>query len=263
MSFASGLYTGTVMHKRLRPRAHRLDYRVFWLLLDLDEIERLDSSTRLFSRNRFNLFSFHDADYGAPDRGTLRAQVEDHLARAGLDIEGGAIRLLTMPRILGYVFNPISVYFCHQRGGELAAILYEVTNTFGQRHSYLIPVDPASASARQAIRQSARKALYVSPFIGMGLTYDFRVMEPGEVVSLVVRGSDEEGMLISASMVGTRREIDDAALARVAATHPLLTLKVVGAIHWEALKLWVKGVRLVPRPAAPDWPVTIVETKAR
>lgn len=261
MSFASGLYTGKVTHRRFRPREHRLDYRVFWCLLDLDEIDRLDGSLRLFARNRFSLFSFHDRDHGAGTREPLRAQVEAHLARAGIDLEGGPIRLLSMPRVLGYVFNPISVYFCHRPSGAIAAIIYEVTNTFGERHSYLIPVDPETASQRVAIRQSARKELYVSPFIDMDITYDFRVLEPDETVSLVVRGSDAEGLVISASMVGTRSELTDGAVFRAAATHPLLTLKVVGGIHFEALKLWLKGVRLTPRPAPPEWPVTIVNTR--
>lgn len=262
MSFFSGIYTGSVAHKRVKPRMHRLDYRAFWVLFDLDELDRLDGALRLFSRNRFNLLSFHDTDHGAGGVVPLRAQIDAHLKRADIDCSGGAIRLLCMPRMLGYVFNPISVYFCHRSAGELAAIVYEVTNTFEQRHSYLIPVDPAEATRREAIRQSARKELYVSPFIDMDITYDFRVMEPGEVVSLVVRGSDPEGLLISASMIGTRSELTDGALLRAALAHPLLTLKVVGGIHWEALKLWLKGVKLVERPPSPEWPVTIVRSKA-
>jgi DUF1365 family protein len=261
MSLASALYTGIVTHKRVKPREHRLRYRVFWTVLDLDELDAVDGALRLFSRNRFNLLSFHDRDHGAGTGEPLRAQVERHLARAGIDLAGGAIRLLCMPRMFGYVFNPISVYFCHRPDGALAAILYEVTNTFGQRHSYLIPVDPETASQRVAIRQSARKELYVSPFIDMDITYDFRVLEPDETVSLVIRGSDAEGLVISASMVGTRSELTDGAVFRAAVTHPLLTLKVVGGIHFEALKLWLKGVRLTPRPAPPEWPVTIVNTR--
>jgi len=145
----STLYVGSVMHRRLRPRRHRLRYRVFWMLLDLDEIERLPRVLRLFSHNRFNAVSFHDADHGDGSATPLRAQVERHLAAAGIALGGGAIRLLCMPRILGYGFNPLSVYFCYQRSGLLAAILYEVHNTFGERHSYLIPTGgPVSAGHR-------------------------------------------------------------------------------------------------------------------
>ena len=118
-----------------------LRYGVFWLLLDLDEIDTLARRLRLFSRNRFNALSFHDRDHGEPGAGALRAQIERHLADAGIDIGGGAIRLLCMPRIFGYAFNPLSVHFCYRRDETLAAILYEVHNTFGERHSYLIPVE--------------------------------------------------------------------------------------------------------------------------
>ena len=141
MTRASGLYRGLVTHRRLRPRAHRLSYRSFWLLLDLDEIDGLARRLRLFSRNGFNLMAFHDADHGNPgDRRPLRRQIEAHLAQAGVSVDGGPIRLLTLPRLLGYVFNPLIVYYCHRRDGGLAAVVYEVNNTFGDRHAYVIPV---------------------------------------------------------------------------------------------------------------------------
>lgn len=260
MSFASGLYCGSVMHRRQRPRVHNLRYRVFWTLFDLDEIAALDRSLRFFSRNRWNLISFHDRDHAAGSDEPLRSQIQRQLERAGIDIEGGPIRLLCMPRMLGYVFNPISVYFCHHASGRLAALIYEVTNTFGQRHSYLIPV--AQQPNAGTIRQSCRKALYVSPFIDMDITYDFRVVEPADRLSLAISGSDRDGVLIATAMTARRSELTDAAILRASLTHPLLTLKVVGGIHYEALKLWLKGVKLTPRPDAPEWPVTIVDGKA-
>ena len=258
---ASALYAGAVTHVRTRPRVHKLRYRVFWTLLDLDEIDGLDKRLKLFARNRFSLLSFFDRDHGAGTAEPLRTQVERYLAQAGIILDGGPIRLLSMPRVLGYVFNPISVYFCHRPGGELAAMIYEVTNTFHQRHSYLIPVE-AGLPKGAAVMQSCQKDLYVSPFIGMDIRYDFRLTEPNERVSLVVRGSDPQGLLISAAMYGKRAEFSDGAILRTVLRHPLLTLKVVGAIHWEALKLWGKGVRLVRRPPPPDAPVTIVDTRA-
>jgi hypothetical protein len=143
------------------------------------------------------------------------------------------------------VFNPISTFFCHRADGTLAAILYEVNNTFGQRHSYLIAVaDPAA----RPIRQSCAKALYVSPFMGMDMRYDFAVRPPGADVALTVRGSDVDGTLIVATFAGRRREVSDGAVLATFLRHPLLTAKVVGGIHWEALKLWIKGVRLTQRP---------------
>lgn len=262
MTFNSGFYAGSVTHLRTRPRKHRLSYRVFWFLLDLDELDKLASRLRVFSLDRFNLFSFYQTDHASAPHVPLRRQIETVLAEAGIDTEGGPIRLLCMPRVLGYVFNPISVYFCYRHNGELGAILYEVTNTFGERHSYLIPVDRDEAIRRRAVHQSARKVLYVSPFIDMDITYDFRVMEPAETVSLTVRGSDTEGVLISASMIGMRSEFSDRTLVRAAFAYPLLTLKVIGGIHWEALKLWLKGVRLTRRPAPPAHPVTLVTSKA-
>ncbi|WP_029004445.1 DUF1365 domain-containing protein [Azorhizobium doebereinerae] len=251
---ASALYAGAVIHHRLRPRVHRLNYRMFSLLLDLDEIDGLAARLRLFSRNRFNLFSFRDADYGDRSGAPLRGQVEAHLRAAGLEAAGGAIRLLTMPRILGYAFNPLSVYFCHRRDGALQAILYEVSNTFGERHGYLIPVGDPDAVP---IRQTTAKCFYVSPFLDMGLTYSFRVVPPGGRVGIAIAVRDRDGLLLSAALASTRAELSDRALARAFLAFPLLTLKVIGGIHWEALRLFLKGIGLRRRPAPPDHPVTI------
>ena len=253
---ASALYRGRVMHRRLRPKAHMLTYRVFWLLLDLAEIDDLDRRLRLFSRNRFNLLSFHDRDHGEASGTDLRPRIEAWLARAGVDIGGGPIRLLTMPRVLGYVFNPISLFYCHQADGRLAAVVYEVTSTFGVRHSYVIPV-PAEDQAEGLIRQCAAKALHVSPFMGMRMDYEFRGHAPGERLDLTIDGLDAEGLLITAAMTAGRRPLNDRALLSAAAAMPLLTLKVMAAIHWEALKLWVKGVRPRPAPAPARESVTV------
>ncbi len=253
MTDASALYVGHVMHRRVRPRAHRLRYRIFSLLLDLDEIDALAAQLSLFSRNRFNLFAFHDRDFAGGNAEPLRAQVERHLAAAGIDTDGGPIRLLAMPRILGFAFNPLSVYFCHGRDGALRAILYEVHNTFGERHSYLLPVDMGEA----AIRQGCAKAFHVSPFMAMEMRYAFRVTPPGDRVSIAITGSDAGGPIITAVHTAERRPLTDAALARVFVTHPLLTLKVVGGILWEAAKLWTKGVPVHARPASPPNPVTV------
>jgi hypothetical protein len=250
----SALYLGRMMHRRLRPRRHHLAYRLFTILLDLDELPGLSSGFRWFSHNRWNLFSFHDADYG-DGSGPLRPQVEAHLAKAGIDIAGGPIRLLTLPRILGHVFNPLSVYFCSTRDGALRAVLYEVTNTFGQRHSYLAPVGPQE---EVPIRQRCDKNFYVSPFMPMDLQYEFRVRPPDETVLVNISVLDSAGPLLHAALTGRRCPLTDTALLRSFFAYPLLTLKVIGAIHWEALKLFLKGVPLVPRPAPPTRPVTHV-----
>ena len=244
---ASALYRGVVMHHRWRPKPHRLRYRVFWLLLDLAEIDDLDQRLRLFSRGRGNLLSFHDRDHGDGSGAGLRPQVEAWLRRAQVDIGAGPIRLLTMPRILGYVFNPISLYYCHKIDGRLAAVVYEVTSTFGVRHAYVIPV-PEADQAAGLIRQRAAKALHVSPFLGMEMDYDFHGQAPGERLDLTIIGVDGTGPLIRAVMSAERRPLCDRDLAAAVVALPLLTLKVIVAIHWEALKLWLKGVRLTPQP---------------
>lgn len=247
MSQASALYRGAVAHRRFRPRAHRLRYRVFWLLLDLAELDDLDRRLAVFSYNRFNLLSFHDRDHGDGSTGRLRDQIEARLGAVGVDLEGGAIRLLTMPRLLGYVFNPISIYYCHRPDGSLAAMVYEVTSTFGLRHAYVAPIRPQDQAAG-FIRQRAAKALYVSPFMDMDMEYAFLGQAPGARLGLTIEGRDDRGVLITATLAADRRRLSDRALLAAAVSVPLLTLKVVVAIHWEALKLWLKGVPLTRQP---------------
>ncbi len=274
----SAIYRGRVMHQRLRPLRHRLSYGMFMLLLDLDEVQALDARLRWFSVGRFNLFSFRPADYGdgqAKDVAGLRAQVQARLSEAGLPV-GGAIRLLTMPRLLGYAFNPLSVWFCDAPDGRLQAIVYEVNNTFGQRHSYLIEVEPGQRDAA-LIEQRSDKQFYVSPFLGMALRYRFRI-EPPRVdrpgLSLGISVEDAAGStaqerpagvaegagtpVLNARLDARRVPLTDAGLARLLVSYPLLTLKVIVGIHWEALRLWLKGARLHDRPAAPDQPMTVV-----
>ena len=240
-------------HRRLWPRGHSLSYRIFMLLLDLDEAPGLVARLRLLSGGRFGLMSFRAADHGDRSGKPLRAQVEARLAAAGI-AAGGPIRLLCMPRVLGYGFNPLSLYFCHRPDGALAAILYEVTNTFGERHLYVVP---AEADADGLVRQRAAKRMYVSPFMDMALDYRFTVAPPGEAVSVAVGVHDAQGLILSTAFTGRRAPLSDAALLRAWIGHPLLTLKVITAIHWEALKLLSKGVRFRSRPPAPRHAVTV------
>jgi len=257
MSTNSALYVGTVMHRRMKPRTHRLRYRVFWLLLDLDEIGELDARLNLFSHEQFNLFGFRNTDHGDGSSVSLRQQAERDLATAGIDLAGGKIYLLCMPRICGYVFNPLSIYYCHGADDRLVAIIYEVHNTFGERHSYLIPVKQYDSGA---LEQNCLKTFYVSPFIDMDVAYRFRLIDPAQRVSAVIECSDQQGPIIVASLSGDRRALTDAALLRVFMTHPALTLKVIVGIHWEALRLWLKGMHLRPRPPTPT-ALTIVRQK--
>jgi DUF1365 family protein len=256
----SALFAGVVSHARVRPRRHRLSYRIFQLLIDLDEAEALDRRLRWFSLGRFNLLSFHPGDHLDGSATPLKQQVQAHLAAAGVDIGGGAVRVLCMPRVLGQAFNPISVWFCHRPDGGLAAMLYEVNNTFGDRHSYLIPVRPQAARASE-IRQVCDKAFYVSPFMPMELAYEFRVRPPGEAVSVGIQVSDAHGPLLHTAFAARRRDLSDRAVLAAFAAAPLLALKVLAGIHWEALLIWLKGAAFHTRPQPPARPVTVVAVR--
>jgi DUF1365 family protein len=258
----SALYEGHVVHQRLAPRRHHLRYALFQILLDLDELPELGRRLRWFSYDRLNLFSFFDRDHGDGRAGPLRGYVEEALAGAGIDIAGGPIRLLCMPRLFGHVFNPISIYWCHRPDGGLAAMLYEVNNTFGQRHSYLIPVD--RLPDHDVVRQSCAKAFHVSPFMDMAMTYDFAITAPGETVSTSVNGRTRDGApMITANFSGVRHALTDARLLRALVGYPLMTLKVVAAIHWEAAKLLSKGLRLKPAPPRPLESISVIPLAER
>ena len=251
MKFAGAtLYHGAVTHVRRAPKRHRFAYRVFSVLIDLDRLDALDRDLRLFSRNRFNLFSFHDRDHG---EGTadLAAGVRALLKARGFS-GAGALLLLCYPRILGYVFNPLSVYYCYDTDDRIEAVIYEVRNTFGGKHSYLIAVDGADV-----IRQSARKRFHVSPFLDMDATYHFRLSPPGERLSLSIRETNDEGPLLDTAFSGKAEPISDRALIAAFLRYPLMTLKIVAGIHFEALRLLAKGLKLRPG-LTPPYPVTLI-----
>lgn len=251
----SGVYTGVVFHRRLKPREHALRYRLFMLLVDLDEWDGLVGRLKWLGGKRFGLMSLRQSDYGDRSDAPLKGQIERRLIEADIEA-GGSIQLLTLPRILGYGFNPLSVYFCHAADGRLSAILYEVSNTFGGRHSYLMPVRAASGAVRQAVD----KAFHVSPFMDMDLLYRFEVEPPlgapDERMRVSVNVDDVEGPMLLTGFSGKRAEMTDAALRRAWLSHPLLTLKVIGGIHWEAVRLMLKGLRL-RGGVTPDYPVTV------
>jgi len=246
---AAALYFGDVMHARLKPIGHRFCYRVMSLLIDLDRLDAADRQSRLFGVNRAALYSFDEADHGERDGSSLRVYAQRRAAERGIDLAGGRVLLLCYPRLLGYTFNPLSAYFCYRASGELALIIYEVRNTFGNIHCYVLPIRPGEISAA-GVRQQQDKLFYVSPFIGMTIRYHFRVSPPGDNVKLRILETDREGPLLAATFNGRRRALTTAALLRSFFSLPLVTLKIVAAIHWEALRLWLKGARLVPRPTA-------------
>ncbi|MEQ1694211.1 MAG: DUF1365 family protein [Hyphomicrobiaceae bacterium] len=252
---ASAIFPGTVVHVRRRPVVHKLSYKIYSLLLDLDELESLHRKLWWFSLDRFNLFSFYRRDRGDGSGRDLRGQVEAAMAAGGIVPDGGPIRLLTMPRVLGWGFNPLSIFFCYDRSGSVNAILWEVDNTFGERHGYLIPTDESDFGT---IQQTCAKRLYVSPFMDMNLRYVFKVRPPAERLAIGIDVSDDAGLLFIARHVADRVELTDTALLRAFVSLPLLTLRVVGGIHWEAVKIWLKGVHLRARPPPPEVPVSII-----
>ena len=260
-AYRSAIFAGHVVHKRLTPARHGFAYKVFSLCLDVDEIDRLASELRLFSRNRCNLLSFYDADHGPGDGTPVAEHIRKTLIAAGLGHASAHIELLCYPRMLGFVFNPLSVYFCYAAEHQIGAIVYEVSNTFGERVSYVIPVDPGPGSA---VRQVCAKEMYVSPFTNKASRYTFHVLPPAndEAAAVVVGISlrDATGPVLKTHFRGLRHSMSDRTLGRMLARHPMMTAKVVGAIHFEAARLWLKGVPLVERHVSPRHSISVVTT---
>jgi DUF1365 family protein len=249
---AAALYVGDVMHQRMKPFGHRFRYRVFSMAIDLDRLHEADRLSVLFSVNRRNAVSFYENDH-CGDKG-VRAHADELLANAGLRAK--RIVLVCYPRILGYVFNPLSVYYAYGEDGDVIAMIYEVRNTFGERHTYVCPVG-ANEICEAGIRQSCDKIFHVSPFIGMGMRYNFRMLPPGDEIRWRILETDDTGPLLAATFAGRQVSLSTATLARLTAAIPFLPIKIVGGIHWEALKLWLKGAKYISRPAAPV-PVSVV-----
>lgn len=249
-------YRARVAHRRRSPVRYRFDYRVFALLLDLDRLEQDASRLRLLSLERFNLLSFHRRDHGPRDGSPLRPWIDALLRhQAGIDLEGGRVRLLCMPRVLGYGFNPLSLWYCEHRDGRLRAVLCEVHNTFGEAHGYLLHAHGAPLA--WPVRGRKAKRLHVSPLIGMDAAYHFRIDEPGERATIAITeyetaaGEDAARVVLTAAWDGRARPLDDVQLARACLTLPLMTLGVMAAIHWQALLAWLRGAPWWRKPAPP------------
>jgi DUF1365 family protein len=248
---AACLYAGEIMHQRVKPFGHRFQYKVFSLLVDLDRLGDADRLSRLFSINRGNLVAFYEKDHAGKDGVTLRSHADQMFLDAGLAKRAARILLVCYPRILGYVFNPISVYHAYDHDDRLVAMIYDVRNTFGERHSYVCPVTPGELTDA-GLRQTCDKLFHVSPFIPMDMRYRFRMLPPGDEIRWRILETDAEGPLLSATFTGRRQKISTATLAALTLRIPFLTFKIVAGIHWEALKLWLKGAKYIARPKAPD-----------
>jgi len=230
------IYKGFVSHRRFKPIKHSFLYKTFSILFDLSELQDLHNKISLFSFNKFNIFSFYNKDHGERDGSNLSKWVKFNLKNYQLDFEVSKIKLLCFPRIFGYVFNPLSVFYCYDKN-KLRAILYEVKNTFNEQHTYVFSVkdDP------KIITQHCEKKFYVSPFIEMKTAYNFRLTEPKESLKLMIKQTDKKDKVLVASQYGTRQEISTKRLLINFFTHPLMTFKIIIAIHFEALRLWKKG----------------------
>ena len=231
----SCIYNGDVTHTRFKPVRHFLKYKTFSLLIDLDEINILDKSIGIFSYNKFNIFSFYDKDHGDRDGGNLKDWVISNLKKFQIKENITNIKLLCYPRILGYVFNPLSIFYCYEKD-KLVAIFYEVKNTFNEQHTYVFKI-----KNNEEIIQKCRKKFYVSPFMDMETFYNFKLLNPNDKLSVFIKQTDADGTILTATQTGDKKEFSFKQLAINFLKYPLMTIKIISSIHYEALLLWKKG----------------------
>tara|TARA_B100002052_G_scaffold298634_1_gene332778 strand:+ start:1150 stop:1917 length:768 start_codon:yes stop_codon:yes gene_type:complete len=239
----SCIYIGNVVHKRFKPKKHFFKYSVFSIFLDLDEIDELEKEISFFSYNKFNILSFFDKDHGNRDGSSIKDWIIQVLQKKNISTKNIKIKILCYPRIFGYVFNPLSIFFIYDTDSNPIAILYEVKNTFGEQHTYVFKINIKD----QHISNNCKKKFYVSPFMDLESKYFFKVLIPNERLSVIIDQRDKEGKLLFASQDGERVKISSKNLLISYLKHPLMTLKIISAIHYEALKLWIKGVKLVKK----------------
>jgi DUF1365 family protein len=247
----SAIYEGRTTHVRRKPIEHRLQYGLFSLLIDVDELDEL-ARIPFFSHNRTNLISFFDQDHGARDGGDLKAWITAKLESADFEGPPGRVRLLCLPRIAGYEFNPLTVWFIDDAAGDPRWILYEIHNTFGEAHSHLVEVDPGDRH-----KHGFRKEFFVSPFFDVEGGYRVRISQPAERISIAITYEVDGETVFTAGLAGRRLPLTSKTLLGATIRYPLVTFKVMAAIHWEAAKLWLKGARYRKRPQAPVEEVSV------
>ena len=237
----SRLYTGWLRHERVRPKRNSFRYPIYYLGLDLDELHEVDAKLRRFSHNHGNLTSLWDRDHGPRDGSPLRPWIDALVARAGIDLTGGRVMLLTFPRILGARFYPVSFWYCFDRAGTPVAVLAEVHNTHRDRHNYLIhnngkPLDWDS-------RPRMAKAFYVSPFVQReDVQHEFAFSAPGDELAVTIRDIVSGSLMLTAAMTLTAEDLTDAALLRQVVRHGPISVVGLIRIHWQALRLFAKRV---------------------
>ncbi len=233
----SCIYNGEVTHTRFKPVKHFLKYKTFSLLIDLDEIDILHKNNLIFSYNKFNIFSFYDKDHGERDGKSLKIWIFDNLKKFKINENINKIKLLCYPRVFGYVFNPLSIFYCYDKN-LLKAIFYEVKNTFNEQHTYIFKVKD-----NNKIDQNCKKKFYVSPFMDMDTQYNFKIFNPNEKLSVSIKQTDKEDIVLTAVQTGFKREFTFKQLLINFFKYPLMTIKIITAIHFEALLLWKKGAK--------------------
>lgn len=248
------LYRSEVMHQRMSPLKYRFNYRVFSLLLDIDRLDETAGLTPLFSLNRFNFLSFYIRDHGPRDGSALRPWLENHLQQHGIDLDGGRVQILAFPRVLGYVFNPLTIWYCYHRDGSLRAVLCEVSNTFGESHGYLLHEQGAAMS--WPVRQKRLKVFHVSPFISLDAEYHFVLPLPGERLNVAIREYQKDELMLVATQQGKAASFSTGNLLRALLGVPFLTLKVMTLIHWQALKLFLRRAPFYRKPEPPSQEVS-------
>ena len=236
------IYKGLVTHQRYKKIKHNFSYKTFSILFDLSELEELHKNIDIFSFNKFNIFSFYNKDHGDRDGGNLLNWVKSQLKNYNLNYNVSKVKLLCFPRIFGYVFNPLSIFYCYEQS-KLKTIMYEVKNTFNEQHTYIFSVSDKS----EIITQHCDKKFYVSPFIEMETDYYFRLTEPKKQLRVVIKLTDKKDKILIASQCGVKREMSTKQLIINFFTYPLMTFKIISVIHFEALRLWKKGAMFQKR----------------
>jgi DUF1365 family protein len=231
----SCIYNGEVTHTRFKPVRHFLKYKTFSLLIDLDEMNELDSRISIFSHNKFNVFSFYDKDHGERDGSNLKEWVLTNIRKFNIGGKINKIKILCYPRIFGYVFNPLSIFYCYEND-KLKAIFYEVKNTFNEQHTYIFKI-----KNNDEITQKCKKRFYVSPFMDMETYYNFKLINPNNKLSVFIKQTDSTGTILTATQTGDKKEFNFKQLIKNFFKYPLMTIKIISSIHYEALLLWKKG----------------------
>jgi uncharacterized protein len=245
----SALYETTVAHLRTFPRRHAFSNRLFSFAFDIDEIDAIAARIPWFSRNRRNVYAFFDDDHVSFGRATLRENTAEILRRAGIVETAGRITLITNVRIAGYVFNPVSFFFIEDATGAPLAAIAEVNNTFGETKTYVMPRD---TYRNGQFEMRVPKEFYISPFLANDAELHLRLSVPGDVAAFTIDTYERGRRVLHATMRGKRRELTAARLAWFTVRYPLMTVGVIAAIHWQALRLFLKRIHFYPKSERPD-----------